>query len=293
MNAMRTTILSILLVVFSGCTVFSAAESLGRLRSGDLSALGQTDEQQANLRRLEQAGKAQLPVSPEEEAEYGGAVAVEIVHRAGPIADKHPAANYVRLVGHALAAYSTKPDLKWHFALLDNPDVLAMSTPGGYVFVSTGALQACKSEAELAGLLAHEISHVTAGHGTRIMQNAKSKQALLDDPELKQSALYTQVFDGYLDAYLTRGLPQDDEFDADLAGTQLLVRVGWQARGLRDFLQTMSGRNSAQKHDKYFDTHPDTAKRIAKLDTLLATLPATGAANTARLQQNLAAPPAK
>lgn len=291
MKYLPSAMLMILLALTSGCAALTAAESLQRLRDGDLSALGQTDEQQAGLKRVSQAAKAQLPVSPEEEAEYGGAVAVEIVHRAGPIADRHPAAKYVQLVGQALAAYSEKPDLPWHFAILDNPDILAMSTPGGYVFVSSGALQACKSEAELAGLLAHEICHVTAGHGTRIMQNAKSKQALLDDPTLKESALYTQVLDGYLDAYLTRGLPQDDEMAADSAGTQLLARVGWQARGLRDFLQTMAGRNAAQKHDKYFDTHPDTAQRIAKLDALLATLPATGAVNTARLKQNLGVAP--
>ncbi len=221
---------------------------------------------------LVRAGGAQLPVSPEEEVSFGGAIAVMIVQKYGGI-DPNPAWNqYVNLVGQSVAMHSARPGLAYHFAVLASDDVNAMSAPGGYVFVTRGALKACKNEAELAGILAHEVGHVAAGHGRRILQNLKSAAAASESVQVAgaSGAVFKASLDKFLTDYLSRGLPHDDEFEADRMGTEVAARVGWRSGGLQDFLQRMGEKPT--KSDQFFATHPDTAERVKRLGEVLAPL---------------------
>ncbi len=215
------------------------------------------------------AGAMQLPVGPEEEIAYGGAVSVQVVARYGGL-DKTPElVEYVNLVGEALAIHSPRPELPYHFAILNTDEVNAVSAPGGYVFITRGALKACRSEAELAGILAHEIAHIAAGHATKILQNLKSKQALVDSTGWKSQAVFGQIVDGFLDDYMTKGLPQDDEFEADRIGTAILARVGWAPDGLRSVLSRLAAGRTAESNYRFYGTHPDTGARVSRIDALL------------------------
>lgn len=215
------------------------------------------------------AGAAQLPVGPEEEIAYGGAVAVNIVQRYGGVDTTPALVEYVNLVGEALAIHSARPELPYHFAILATDEVNAVSAPGGYVFITRGALKACRNEAELAGILAHEIGHIVGRHAVAILQNLKSKEAVADEAGWKSSAVFGKVVDGFLDDYMTKGLPQDDEFEADRIGTGLLARVGWEATGLRNLLQRLAERKAAAPKDRFYGTHPDTSDRVARIVALL------------------------
>ena len=215
------------------------------------------------------ASAAQLPVGVEEEIAYGGAVAVQVVARYGGL-DKTPElVEYVNLVGESLAIHSPRPELPYHFAILNTDEVNAVSAPGGYVFITRGALRVCKTEAELAGILAHEIAHIAAGHAVKILQNLKSKQAIADSTGWGSSAVFGQIVDGFLDDYMTNGLPQADEFEADRIGTVILARVGWQADGLRSLLDRLGARKTAESKDRFYGTHPDTSERVSRLDAQL------------------------
>lgn len=215
------------------------------------------------------AGASQLPVGPEEEIAYGGAVAVNVVQRYGGL-DASPAlVEYVGLIGEALAVHSARPDLPYHFAVLATDEVNAVSAPGGYVFVTRGAIKACRNESELAGIMAHEIGHIVGRHAVKILQNLKSKEAVADEAGWESSAVFGEVVDGFLDDYMTKGLPQEDEFEADRIGTALLARVGWQVSGLRDLLQRLADRKGAAPTDRFYGTHPDTADRVARINALL------------------------
>lgn len=215
------------------------------------------------------AGASQLPVGAEEEIAYGGAVAVNVVARYGGLDETPALVEYVNLVGESLAIHSPRPELPYHFAILDTDEVNALSAPGGYVFITRGALRACKTESELAGILAHEIGHIAAGHGTKIFQNLKAKQALADSTGWKSSAVFTGIVDGYLEDFLTKGLPQEDEFEADRLGTLMLVRVGWDAAGLHNVLEGLSRKKTDAK-DRFYSTHPDTSERVARIATQLS-----------------------
>ncbi|HXF18735.1 MAG TPA: M48 family metalloprotease, partial [Burkholderiales bacterium] len=74
---------------------------------------------------------------------------------------------YVNEVGQRLAKASHRPELDWHFTVLDTPDVNAFALPGGYVYVTRGIMAYMHSEADLAGVIGHEIGHVTARHGSQ------------------------------------------------------------------------------------------------------------------------------
>jgi predicted Zn-dependent protease len=112
-------------------------------------------------------------ISFEEESSFGGAVSVNWVSQGGGLTQRADArALHVQLnkIGKNLAAQSSRPDLPWTFGVLQSEGINAVSGPGGYVFVSEGLLARLDNEAQLAGVLAHEIAHITGKHALREYQ---------------------------------------------------------------------------------------------------------------------------
>ena len=106
-----------------------------------------------------------------EEADIGRVVAARIL-KTYPLSDNDMLQQYVTLVGKTVAAYSARPTLDWHFAVVDSDVVNAISAPGGFVFITTGALKQMHSEAELASVLGHEIAHITQKHVLKEIKRA-------------------------------------------------------------------------------------------------------------------------
>lgn len=216
---------------------------------------------------------ALLPIGREEEKAYGGAIAVMIVQRYGGLYEEPTLTRYVQLVGNAVALHAQRPDLDWHFGVLDSEAVNALSAPGGYVFVTRGALRKMRDEAELAGVLAHEIGHVDAGHALADIRKLKAQgqmaQAAAD--AWKDMGPFSHLLDRFLAGYLDHGLAPEAEFQADQLGTELLARVGWHPTGLRTFLQRMAEAEVAGDA-AFYKTHPKTSERVARLDKQIAAL---------------------
>jgi len=121
-----------------------------------------------------------VEISDDEEQQLGQAVSERIRKRYGVVQD--PAIHkYVTLLGSVLAQASTRPNLAWRFIVLDTDGVNALAAPGGYIHVTRGALSLMKSEAELAGVLGHEIIHVTEKHTIRAIQKGKLVQMGADE----------------------------------------------------------------------------------------------------------------
>jgi predicted Zn-dependent protease len=115
-------------------------------------------------------------VSEAQEAQLGAQAHRQILEDIG-IYDENPALNQmVTEIGRSVALVSDRPDLPWRFTLLDTPMVNAMALPGGYVYVTRGILERMNSRDELAGVIAHEISHVAARHGAQRMSQAQLAQ---------------------------------------------------------------------------------------------------------------------
>jgi predicted Zn-dependent protease len=138
---------------FSSCTRFMAAQQEANRRA---------DEMEQQCKAMEKRD-----ISFEEEQSFGGAVSVNWVSQGGGLTARQDAKSlHVQLnkIGKNLAAQSSRPTLPWTFGVLQSPGVNAVSGPGGYVFVTEGLLARLDNEAQLAGVLAHEIAHITGKH---------------------------------------------------------------------------------------------------------------------------------
>lgn len=286
-----------------------------------------------DLSKCDQIGAAE--VTFEEERTIGGTVALNWVQQGGgllvdaPTGDttaladakrlavqetpRNNLARYLNVVGRNLASRSARPTLQWTFGVLDSEVVNAISAPGGYVFVTRGLLRRVNNEAALAGILSHEIAHVTQKdafliyHRTKIDQckslayakaGQKEGAALLrsyspgfinqayaainafsggqlDLNAAANSALLTLFSDEFVHRYLEGGYAREQELQADATGLELAVASGYSPRGFVDFVGALpSGQN-------FFAHHPPPSDRAAAMRLLLGKAQVSSMSSTA------------
>jgi predicted Zn-dependent protease len=186
---------------------------------------------------------------------------------AAPLVNDAALQQYVNKVGRWVASQSERADLPWHFGVIDSNDVNAFAAPGGYVLITKGLYLRLTSEAQLAGVLGHEIAHVVQKHHLKVMQ----KQALLDvgtsflkDKISKNKLTQRAVSTGA--EISARNLDKSAEFEADSMGTVLAARAGYDAYGLAEVLQDMETiNNNDGSVALLFQTHPHPDDRLAQL----------------------------
>ncbi|MBP7567268.1 MAG: M48 family metalloprotease [Burkholderiaceae bacterium] len=179
--------------------------------------------------------------------------------------------NYVNRLGRWISLQSSRPNLPWTFAVLDDPGYNAFAAPGGYVFVTRGLVDQVQDEAELAGILAHEIVHVTSKHHLQAMRKNARAGALtqLVGTQLGNNlggAVSAQLLSLGRDMY-ARGLDQGDEFEADRAGVALAAAAGFDPYGLLGALQQL--RTAAPDNPAFtlaLATHPPAQVRLDQLE---------------------------
>jgi beta-barrel assembly-enhancing protease len=207
-----------------------------------------------------------------DEIELGKGVSANLLG-AAPLVNDPELQTYVNQVGKWLVLHAGRAALPWHFGVLDDNGVNAFATPGGIVFITRGLMLRMRDEAELAGVLAHEISHVIDKHALKTMQKGAAAglagDVLSHYAEKKGKEDYTKVVNASTELY-TRGLDKDDEFAADRAGVVIAARAGYDPYGLASVLQTLASINP--KDDAValmFKTHPDSGERLQKLVGLM------------------------
>jgi beta-barrel assembly-enhancing protease len=190
---------------------------------------------------------------------------------AAPLVNDAGLQQYVNRVGRWVANQSERADLSWHFGVIESNDVNAFAAPGGYIFVTRGLYALLQNEAELVGVLAHEVGHVISKHHLKILQ----KSRLLD---LGSQALAKQVSNndkvqkliGSGAEITARSLDQNAEFEADRIAVVLTARAGYDAFGLPSVLQQI-GHYAADDSNVtlLFKTHPHPDARLQKLDVAM------------------------
>jgi predicted Zn-dependent protease len=213
-------------------------------------------------------GKREFNIVPEsQEIAIGQQSHSEILQQFGTYDEKPELNRLVDRVGHQLAAASERPNLPWHFTVLDTPMVNAMALPGGYVYITRGMLERINSEDELAGVLGHEIAHVTARHSAQQISRQQLAQvglvlgAVVAGPEvLQQYGQLAQLGLGLLFQRYSRA----HETEADLLGTGYMAEVHYNPIGVERMLTTLQrlDKNPSAGIDRYFMSHPDPAKRV-------------------------------
>lgn len=217
--------------------------------------------------------------TPEEEDEraMGHDVAATLLG-ASPLLANDEVQRYVNRVGLWVALQGSRPTLAWRFAVIDNPNVNAFATPGGYVFITRGLLESLRSEAELAGALGHEIAHVEKRHHLaalkkdarmRLLGRAGSSAMGASGADTATVERLAQV-GAMAKGLYTRGLDKADEYEADRVGALLAARAGYDPYGLAQVLQTLDGASpESSQFALLFKTHPKPADRLAQLDKSL------------------------
>jgi len=210
-------------------------------------------------------GKQQINfISEAQEVAMGREADVEIVASMGLYPDEELQA-YVQRVGATLAKESERPHLPWTFRVLDDPLINAFALPGGYVYVTRGIMAHLDSEAELVGILGHEIGHITARHGV----NRLSKQQLAGvglvvgavlSPEVARAGDLAQTGLGLLFLKYSR----EDERQSDELGLRYSLRSGYDPREIPevfDLLERASQLDGRGATPNWLASHPDPGQR--------------------------------
>jgi beta-barrel assembly-enhancing protease len=208
-----------------------------------------------------------------EEIELGQKVSEEMRKRFGVVQD--PAVHkYVTLVGAVLVTNSSRPNLPWTFIVLDTDAVNAFAAPGGFVHVTKGALAMMENEAELAGVLGHELIHVTEKHTIAALK--KESTVSLAKEASGKGNMITDAVVGSMQEALFKGFGRKEEDESDAKGLALANKAGYAPGGLAGFLQKLADRqNGKDTKAGLFSSHRDTSERIKKLGDLSAKMTST------------------
>lgn len=229
----------------------------------------------------------ELAVTEEEERRIGEEVSARIRERFGVVQD--PAVHkYVTLVGLSVARASERPRIPWTFVVLDTDGVNAFAAPGGIVHITRGALGLIKSEAELAGVLAHEVGHVAHKHAVNALRKNKAVQFGTQKTVGTRSKVLDEIANKTYEIVLENSFDRGDELDADRASVTYAQKSGYAAGTLADFLTRLDDRNKNQpERNGLFASHPETRERIEKVR---AAGGAKGASGEARYKQHVKYP---
>jgi Zn-dependent protease with chaperone function len=180
-----------------------------------------------------------------------------------PMVEDREILNYVREIGQKIASVAGRDDFEYEFYVVKDDQINAFALPGGKVFVNLGAIIKTDSEAELAGLLAHEMSHAVLSHGFQLV--AKGNLTA----NVTQMIPYVGGMAGNL---IVLNYSRDMERQADVYGTRVLVAAGYAADGMRNLMVTLEkqGKEKDQPNPPvWMSTHPNTKERVSYLENLI------------------------
>lgn len=207
-------------------------------------------------------------VSEQQEIAMGQEGDVEVLQEYGLYNEKPQLNQLVDRLGRKLAAVSDRPNLPWHFAILDSPIVNAMALPGGYVYVTRGIMERMNSEDELAGVIAHEISHVAARHAARSMSQQQLAQLGMVVGSIAAGPAASQAYGSLVQlgaGLLFTRYSRQQESQADLLGTAYMTEAGFNPKGAENMLLALQRLEKGKGGgvERYFIDHPDPVKRVA------------------------------
>jgi len=232
--------------------------------------------------RVPPAASAFSIISEAEENEIGRKADEEILRRFGRYRDQELQA-YVESIGQRLLESLGPTSFRYSFKVVDMPEVNAMALPGGYIYVTRGMLAMLNTEAQLAGVLGHEIGHASSRHAAKQITKAFGAQILslgllaLSPGGRENAGGWGQV-SSVLSNHILLGYGREAELEADELGLRMAYRTGYDPREMVAFLRAMKvkERLEALGYHGFQGTHPETTERIVKAETMASLLIAQG-----------------
>ena len=216
-------------------------------------------------------------VSLEEEWELGRQLEAEIAHTMPLVRDRETV-SFVNRIGQRLVRQTEMSELPWEFHVVKDPSINAFNIPGGHVYVNTGLIAQVDDVAELAGVLAHEIAHGVARHGTERLTKAYGLQIgagilLGQDPGLVEQIVAQIAGQGAIAKF-----SRDDEREADRLAIPYLYNARYDPRGMVELFSRLLTQGGGQRSgvEQFFSTHPLTEERLEDARRRIARLPDRG-----------------
>jgi predicted Zn-dependent protease len=214
------------------------------------------------------AAAGSFAIGLDKEREIGRGVAATVAGR-WHVVNNPALSDYVNLVGQVVAQQSPRyTELPFRFAILDTDEINAFATPGGYVFVTRGALELMDSEAELAGVLAHEVAHVDRKHVLEQVRKGNMLEGAKSEADLNGFVLDQAV--GKLTSVIFTGLGRGDELESDSLGMLYASAAGYRPDGLLTFVRKLQSNSGNERRRRFLAemeaTHPSAADRVAALE---------------------------
>ena len=223
-------------------------------------------------------------IDQEQEIQFGQNISAVLLG-VRPLHSNKAINQYVNDVGMWLALHSSRPDLPWQFGVIDSDAINAFAAPGGFVFITSSMLQQLNSEAELAAVLAHEISHVTLQHHLEAIKSGALRSAVTEtlfvsadayqantgaDSKKREYAAWAKTVTNAAQDLYSKGLDRDDELMADKAGLALLARAGYDPFAFVSSLQVVEAIAADDTSlALLYKTHPKPADRLMALQASL------------------------
>lgn len=201
------------------------------------------------------------------EIDFGREVAARIIGKYS-LYDNDALTRYVNLVGKSLAQYANRPELDFTVGILDSNIINAYAAPGGFIFITRGAIDAMENESELAGVLAHEIIHVSQKHIVRELEIRGSDNSsisgvsrLVGGATDAIKMAFVQAIDKAMNILLERGHKKDDELEADAMAVVLTAQANYDPRALLIYFEKIK-KNRGEEMASIKKLHPPFEERI-------------------------------
>ena len=207
--------------------------------------------------------------SPQQDVEVGQQVSKD-AERQLPMLNDSRVDNYLNNLGHRLSAHAPGYQFQYTYKAMNDRAINAFALPGGHVYINRGVIEAADDEAQLAGVMAHETSHVALRHGTNQASKASAAQvplAILGGMLGSNStgAMLAQLGAGFTLNSIMLKYSRTDESQADIMGTQILYDSGYDPRGMGQFLEKIQALDKSGHHIEFFSSHPSPDRRVERV----------------------------
>lgn len=222
--------------------------------------------------------KQRVQLSPQQEVVIGKQARSKMAAQYGGLYPDSALQGYIDQVGGQIVQKSSASGLSYpyEFHLLSDPQTInAFALPGGPVFITVGLLRRLKSEAQLAGVLGHEVGHVVARHGAEHLAKQQLGVALVnavgiaasDNPDsARQAAVVAQAVNQLVGLKYGR----EDELESDRLGFRFMTEAGYNPQGLVELMQILGSARQGGAPPEFFSSHPSPDNRVERLQTLIS-----------------------
>ena len=206
------------------------------------------------------------------EIQIGMEAASEIESEENVLTDSY-VQNYVNRLGQKLVQYSRRPDIAYQFKVIDTDEINAFALPGGFIYVNTGLITEASNEAELAGVISHEIGHVAAKHGAKRMTKLIALQLgfaafwELSDHD-QETEIKLLIANAIATGFLLKN-SRDNERQADDLGTETLYKAGYDPIAMAHFFDKLGKDYSPSAVEVFLSTHPSPGERVKNVEWLI------------------------